>query len=120
MNTVKREHFIRAIEDVGAHGDNDMLPFDIDTVFISDSKTQIANMAFDFFDRLEKDSKTNAKNTLNGIQVYSERLLSPTGASGFRISTKIHPFWNIYLNGLAIAIAEINESKRGNAANLLI
>ncbi|MDP9566864.1 UNVERIFIED_ORG: hypothetical protein J2806_002536 [Kosakonia oryzae] len=117
MNTVKLEHFIRAIEDVGAHGDNDMLPFDIDTAFISDSKTQIANMAFDFFERLEKDGKTNARNTLNGIQVYSERLLSPTGASGFRISTKIHPFWNIYLNGLAIAIAEINELKRSPNAH---
>ncbi|EKY3217660.1 RNA-directed DNA polymerase, partial [Cronobacter turicensis] len=112
MNTVKLEHFIRAIEDIGAHGDNDMLPFDIDTVFISESKAQIANIAFDLFKRLEKDGKTNARNILNGIQVYSERLLSPTGASGFRISTKIHPFWNVYLNGLAIAIAEINESKR--------
>ncbi|QXO74734.1 RNA-directed DNA polymerase [Morganella morganii] len=117
MNTVKLEHFIRAIEDVGAHGDNDMLPFDIDTVFISESKTQIANIAFDFFKRLEKDGKKNARNSLNEIQVYSERLLSPTGASGFRISTKIHPFWNIYLNGLAIAIAEINESKRNPNAH---
>ncbi|WP_407223089.1 RNA-directed DNA polymerase [Enterobacter roggenkampii] len=117
MNTVKLEHFIRAIEDVGAHGDNDMLPFDIDTVFISESKEQIANIAFDFFKRLEKDGRPNARNILNGIQVYSERLLSPTGASGFRISTKIHPFWNVYLNGLAIAIAEINESKRSQNAH---
>lgn len=117
MNLVTIEHFKRAIDDVGAHGDNDMLPFDVDTMFLSESKDKLAKLAFDLFDRIEKDGKKNAKNTLNSIQIFSERLLSPTGASGFRISTKIHPFWNIYLNGLAIAIAEKNEPKRSSNAH---
>ncbi|MGJ3434909.1 RNA-directed DNA polymerase [Serratia sp. Je.1.23.a] len=117
MESVKIDHFIRAIDDIGSHGDNDMLPFDIDTIFISDSKDKLAKIAFCFFERLEKDGKTNAGNILNSTQIYSERLLSPTGASGFRISTKIHPFWNIYLNGIAIAIAEKNEVNRSPNAH---
>lgn len=117
MNSVTLDHFKRAIEDIGAHGDNDMLPFDIDTVFLSDTKDKLAQIAFDFFERLEKDGAKNAKKTLNSIQIFTERLLSPTGASGFRISTKIQPFWNIYLNGLAIAIAERNEKNRSPNAH---
>lgn len=117
MQTVKLEHFQRAVEDIGAHGDNDMLPFDIDNRFISDSKEQLAQLAFDLFESLEKDGKTNAKKRLNSTPIFTERLLSPTGASGFRISTKIHPFWNIYLNGLAISIAEANEGVRSQYAH---
>ena len=117
MNSIKIDHFIRAIDDLESHGDNDMLPFDIDTVFISDSKDKIAKIAFNLFERLEKSGKKNTKDILNSIQIYSERLLSPTGASGFRISTKIHSFWNIYLNGLAIAIAEKNEVYRSPNAH---
>lgn len=117
MNSVTIEHFNRAIDDIGAHGDNDMLPFDVDTIFLSESKGKLAKLASDLFDRLESDGKKNEKNALNSTQIFSERLLSPTGASGFRISTKIHPFWNIYLNGLAIAIAEKNEKNRSQNAH---
>lgn len=117
MSSVTIDHFIRAIDDIGAHGDNDMLPFDIDTIFLSESKDKLAKIAFDLFDRLERGGRMNAKSTLNSIQIFSERLLSPTGASGFRISTKIHPFWNIYLNGIAIAIAEKNEKNRSPNAH---
>lgn len=117
MQSVKLQHFQRAVEDIGAHGDNDMLPFDIDNRFIADCKNDLAKLAFDLFQSLEKDGKTNAKKRLNSIHVFTERLLAPTGSSGFRISTKIHPFWNIYLNGLAIAIAEENEPKRSLCAH---
>src|SRR5690606_34574902 len=47
----------------------------------------------------------------------SERLLVPAGAHGFRITTRIHPFWNLYLNGLAFAIAEANEINRSIRAH---
>lgn len=30
--------------------------------------------------------------------LFSERLLVPAGSAGFRITTKIQPFWNIYSN----------------------
>jgi len=38
--------------------------------------------------------------------------VATTGPAGFRITTKIHPFWNLYFNGLRIAIAETFEPKR--------
>lgn len=114
---VRLEHFRRAVDDISAHGDNDMLPFDIDNRFISDKKDELSQLAFNFFSSLESQGSREANNRLNSIQVYNERLLSPSGASGFRISTKIHPFWNIYLNGLAVAIAEENETNRSNSAH---
>ena len=49
---------------------------------------------------------------MNELTVGSERLLVPSGSHGFRITTKIHPFWNLYLNGLGLAIAEANEGRR--------
>jgi len=117
MQEVKLEHFIRAIEDIASHGDNDMLPFDVDNRFISDKKEQLAKATFKLFTSLEKGGSKNAKDKINSFNVFTERLLSPTGASGFRISTKIHSFWNIYLNGLAIAIAEENEKYRSDFAH---
>lgn len=117
MQKVTLEHFIRAADDIGSHGDNDMLPFDIDNRFISDKKNQLARVAFGFFSGLEKGGAENTKNKVNSLNIFTERLLSPTGSSGFRISTKIHPFWNIYLNGLAIAIAEENEKNRSEFAH---
>lgn len=117
MQKVTLEHFIRAAEDIGSHGDNDMLPFDIDNRFISDKKNQLANVSFRLFTALEKGGSDNAKDKINSLNIFTERLLSPTGASGFRISTKIHPFWNIYLNGLAISIAEENEKNRSEFAH---
>ncbi|MDR5875889.1 RNA-directed DNA polymerase [Vreelandella gomseomensis] len=117
MQVVRLEHFVRAAEDIGSHGDNDMLPFDIDNRFISDKSEQLAKVAYQFFSGLERGGKSNASDKINSINVFTERLLSPAGASGFRISTKIHPFWNIYLNGLAIAIAEENEGNRSRFAH---
>ncbi len=107
-------HFSRAVADVIAHGDNDMLPFDIDNRFIKDNGDLISKMAFDLFSKLEKDGQKKTIEKLNSIPIFTERLLSPTGSNGFRISTKIHPFWNIYLNGLAVSIAEKNENRRSD------
>jgi len=49
--------------------------------------------------------------------MFHERLLTPTGYSGFRVTTKIHPFWNIYFNGLGIAVAEKHETERSCRAH---
>lgn len=59
-------------------------------------------------------SPQNAARFVNGLTVGSERLLVPTGAHGFRITTKINAFWNLYLNGLGFAIAEANEGNRSH------
>ncbi|EMC3687934.1 MULTISPECIES: RNA-directed DNA polymerase [Vibrio] len=103
---VTLEHFTKAAREVGAHGDNDTLPFDLDNRFISDCHVDIARVAYDLFQTLEKGGKKSARQTIDSLSIFHERLLVPSGTSGFRITTKIHPFWNVYINGLAIAISE--------------
>lgn len=110
------EHFQRAAADIGAHGDNDTLPFDIDNRFISDRGQELAAIAFRFYDELSRDSEANNANKISELRVFSERLLVPAGPAGFRTTTKIQPFWGIYLNGLGIAIAEALEDQRSDSA----
>lgn len=112
MTDVTLEHFIRSAADIHAHGDNDTLPFDIDTQFISSKQAELARVAYAFFEQLQSDSEQNSARRISELSVFSERLLAPTGSTGFRIVTKIHPFWNIYFNGLGIAIAEKLENYR--------
>jgi hypothetical protein len=113
---VTLDHFARAAADIAAHGDNDMLPFDVDTRFVADNQQQLAEIAFDYFRQLQGDSVENNKNRIGGLTVFNERLLSPAGPAGFRASTKIHPFWNLYLNGLGIAVADTLAPLRNPAA----
>jgi hypothetical protein len=117
MPDVTLEHFRRAAVDVGAHGDNDTLPFDIDNRFINEKSDELARIAFGFYSRLENKSEDEVVAAINSLQIFFERLLVPTGASGFRITTKIHPFWNVYLNGLGVAVAERHEPQRSNQAH---
>ncbi len=117
MRVLRLDHFKRAATEIGAHGDNDTLPFDIDTRFISEECENLANVAFEFASKIESKGQKDAAKTINAIQMFSERLLTPTGYSGFRITTKIHPFWNLYFNGLGIAIAERHEVDRSDRAH---
>ncbi len=112
MPEVTLEHFLRAAADIAAHGDNDTLPFDVDTNFVSAKQTELAGVAFGFSEQLRKDSESNSKHKITALTVFSERLLVATGASGFRVTTKIHPFWSIYFNGLGVAIADYLEPLR--------
>ena len=114
---VKLEHFKRAAADIGANGDNDTLPFDIDTRFIAENQNELAELAFNYFSEIDAGNEKNAANSINSLQIFSERLLSPSGTAGFRITTKIHPFWNIYFNGLGVAIAEAHEPQRNDRAH---
>lgn len=117
MGEVSVDHFKRAAADVGANGDNDTLPFDIDARFVKDKQESLAEVAFGYFERVSSLGKVEARKAVNSLEVFSERLLVPTGAAGFRITTKIHPFWNIYMNGLGVAIAEANEPNRSDRAH---
>lgn len=114
MPDVTVDHFRRAAADVGENGDNDTLPFDVDVRFIRDQQAELATIAYEYFSGLEALSKENVRNAVNSLEVFSERLLVPTGAAGFRITTKIQPFWNVYLNGLGVAVAEAHEPNRSN------
>ena len=117
MSGVTLEHFRRAAVDIGAHGDNDTLPFDIDNKFIKENHDALATLAYDYFYKLDNDSIKKAVQAINALHIFSERLLVPTGLVGFRITTKIHPFWTIYINGLGVAIAAKHEGQRSRNAH---
>ena len=111
-------HFERAAREVSKHGDNDTLPFDMDVRFCGDEAEALATIAYGFYAEL-RDSQASKDNheRIAELHVHSERLLAPSGPAGFRVVAKIHPFWNIYLNGLAIAIAEALEPNRSPFAH---
>lgn len=106
-------HFKRAALEVSKHGDNDTLPFDMDVRFCGDEAEALATIAYGFYEEL-RDSQAAKDNheRIAALHIHSERLLAPSGPTGFRVVTKIHLFWNIYLNGLAIAVAEALEPQR--------
>ena len=112
MPDIRLDHFRRAAADVGAHGDNDMLPFDIDTSFVNENQEALSRLAFAYCQELSRLDKKAVKNSVDSLPIFSERLLVPAGPAGFRVATKIHPFWNIYFNGIGIAIAEALEPTR--------
>ena len=109
---------MRAAREVSKHGDNDTLPFDMDVRFCGDEAEALAAIAYGFYVEL-RDSRAHKDNheRIAELHVHSERLLAPSGPAGFRVVAKIHPFWNIYLNGLAIAIAEALEPHRSSFAH---
>ena len=105
-------HFERAANEIAAHGDNDTLPFDLDVRFCGAQAHALATIAFGFFVELRDGPAKENHDRIAAMHIYNERLIAPSGPAGFRVVTKIHPFWNIYLNGLAIAIAEALEPHR--------
>uniref|UniRef100_UPI0011CDA8DA RNA-directed DNA polymerase n=1 Tax=Pseudomonas chlororaphis TaxID=587753 RepID=UPI0011CDA8DA len=114
---LEERHFSRAIDDIAAHGDNDTLPFDVDSRFIAASKESLIKIALKFSSSIESGGKDYALKKFNELPFFSERLLTPAGSAGFRTTTKIHPFWNIYFNALGVAIAERHEPKRSSRAH---
>jgi len=109
--------FLRAAREVGAHGDNDTLPFDGDSRFIKATAKSLAYVATKLYEGFLQQKPGDVKDTLKSYEPFSERLLVPTGTAGFRVVTKIHPFWNIYLNGLAIGVARTTEPHRSARAH---
>lgn len=111
---LKQDHFYRAALEIGQGGENDTLPYDVDAQFVKENAVGLAAICFDLFKTVEAKPKKEALGFVSGLNVGSERLLTATGSHGFRITTKIHPFWNLYLNGLGIGIAEANEGRRNS------
>lgn len=107
-------HFMRAAAEIGHSGENDTLPYDLDAAFVKEAATELATLCLDLFQNIETGKVGKAAPFMNGLTISAERLLVPSGPHGFRITTKIHPFWNLYVNGLGLAIAEANEGQRSN------
>ena len=45
MSEVRLQHFRRATADIGANGDNDTLPFDVDVRFINERQEVLGDLA---------------------------------------------------------------------------
>jgi hypothetical protein len=114
MINVDKGHFLHAALEIGQNGENDTLPYDIDAAFIKGQHEKIAEICIILFNDIESRKVAEQVSFMNGLTVASERLLVPSGSHGFRITAKIHPFWNLYLNGLGLAIAEANEPNRSS------
>lgn len=114
MINVDRDHFRKAALEIGQSGENDTLPYDIDASFIRDKAADLSEICFRLFQDIDVRTPVNAARFINGLTIVSERLLVPVGSHGFRITTKINPLWNLYLNGLGFAIAEANEGNRSD------
>ena len=112
MIKVDKNHFLRAALEIGQSGEIDTLPYDIDAAFIKEKSDDLADICITLFSAIESGKKGRPKDFMNGLTIIFERLLVPSGSHGFRITAKIHPFWNLYLNGLGLAIAEANEDNR--------
>ncbi len=117
MIKVKLDHFIRSALEIGHSGDNDTLPYDLDAAFVKDRAADLAALCLGLFQSVESGAVGKPIAFMNGLAIEAERLLVPSGPHGFRITTKIHPFWNLYLNGLGLAIAETNEGQRSPRAH---
>ena len=117
MSFVSRVHVAKAIDDVAAHGDNDILPFDIDSRFIAAKRDELADSICAFSEQLSKKSEKELVSFWKSQSIPHERLLAPAGYTGFRATTKIHPFWNLYINSFCVALAETNEANRSTRAH---
>lgn len=114
MITVDRRHFLRAAAEIGQSGENDTLPYSVDAAFIKEKSEELSDICITLFRNIESGNIGKPIVFMNGLTIASERLLVPSGSHGFRITAKIHPFWNLYLNGLGLAIAEANEGNRSS------
>jgi hypothetical protein len=117
MIKVEKDHFLRAAIEIGHNGDNDTLPYDLEAGFIKDKAADLASLCLNLFQSVETGAVGRQVPFMNGLAIVAERLLVPSGPHGFRFTTKIHPFWNLYLNGLGLAIAEANEGQRSPRAH---
>ncbi|HEY0328866.1 MAG TPA: RNA-directed DNA polymerase [Rhodopseudomonas sp.] len=111
---ITRAHFLRAAQEIGRSGDNDTLPYDVDSGFVRDKAEELSTICFNLFELINSKNTKEAAAFLNQLTVGAERLLVPSGSHGFRITTKINPFWNLYMNGLGLAVAEANEKTRSD------
>lgn len=117
MSTITSLHVGRAIDDVAAHGDNDILPFDIESRFLGEKRSELVEQVTALADQIARKTDEDLKGFFKQQTVPHERLLAPAGYTGFRTTTKIHPFWNLYLNAVGVAIAEAHEPTRSKRAH---
>lgn len=94
-----------------------MLPFDMDTRFIKESAEPLAELSIKLYKHLCDKDPSEITKVFNNLNIQHQKILCQSGSTGFRWATKTHPFWNLFLNGICIALAEENEPARNENAH---
>lgn len=103
-----KQYFEAAIDNIYRHGDTDIFPFPIQNRVFYDSKEQVADFLVAAHDDFEGIFSREAPDDL--------RELSPVGPNGFRTAAQLDPFWNAYLLGEVLSIADSIEGARLGAS----
>lgn len=96
--------FSKAVRNIAAHGDTDVLPFPLENFLFTDCQSEVIEILEATHKDFDKAVETSAP--------YYERLLAPSGYNGFRWVTQIDPRWNAYYLSLAIQLFPEIERRR--------
>jgi hypothetical protein len=96
--------FQTAIDNIVLHGDTDIFPYPIENHILRDKKDTVVEL----LNRASADfDSTFAQHSPSHISA-----LIPVGPTGFRSATQQDPFWNAYLLGITLSMAEEIENAR--------
>jgi hypothetical protein len=101
-----RNNFKKALINIIRHGDTDIFPFPFERYLFEQKLEESLDILVTYHNNIEDAIVQSPPLTI--VE------LSQVGYYGFRQATLIEPFWNAYLLGLVISIAEDIESKRLN------
>src|SRR5262245_7291363 len=96
--------FDLAVRNIHAYGDTDIFPFPIESYVLRDKRDAVVRLlrqAYSYFDKCFGQHRP-----------HHIRTLTPVGISGFRWATQQDPFWNAFLLGSTIALADQIEVAR--------
>ena len=107
-----QKSFERAIDNVIAHGDTDIFPFQPETLSFRERRSELIALLdkiHDEFDDLIAESPP-----------AQYQAFIPNGQAGFRWATQIDTFWNLYFLALVIEVGEKIEAVRiGKEKNIV-
>ncbi|MGD0469972.1 MAG: RNA-directed DNA polymerase [Terriglobales bacterium] len=99
-----RNEIIRALRNIGSHGDTDVFPFPFERSLFQERLDACVDHVKDIDEHFEARLADSPPLTIE--------MLSQVGYTGFRRATLIEPFWNAYYLALVISIADRVESQR--------
>ena len=104
MTFSSKPFFDAAVDNIVGFGDTDIFPFPIENHILHDKKDDVVKLlrkAYSFFDDCFVQHPPS-----------HVRTLAPVGTAAFRWATQQDPFWNAFLLGTTLSIANPIESSR--------
>jgi hypothetical protein len=99
------EKFFRAaIDNIYKFGDTDIFPFPLENKILYDEKEELLKNLIDAYGNFEQYFSRNSPDDI--------RSMVPIHHTGFRWAAQLDPFWNAFLLGVVISIAEKIEDAR--------